>query len=160
MARSHGNVLKSESFLRLPKYFDEDIIMVTSGSLNQYSTFSGAPLFNYKNDESIVGLGLRFKTTRMPGYEKHSFGLTMREGNDLHFLVDLCIYPNHIKSHADRERRENIFGSHIHIIDETHKLNINYDTTSWTDWFKIFSGEANIDFRSTKIILPFEGELI
>ncbi|WP_347473249.1 hypothetical protein ABEF86_16805 (plasmid) [Acinetobacter thermotolerans] len=132
--------------------------MSTYGSQHQYSKFA-APLYDM-NGDNIAGLSVRFETNRTQGYMKHTLGLLLREGSVTNPILDVCIYPNAARSHVDRKTRTKIFGSHIHILDDVSKLDIDYNTTTWSDYFSIFALGANIEFSSPKIIGPFEGELL
>jgi len=158
--RNYGNILKSSYLLAMPKYFEESIIMKTDSKGGDKSAFSGSPLFNFDTDESIAGLSLFFRTHRTPISQKHSLGLVLREGRDLIFLYDLCIYPNEQKSHMDRKTRKSFYGSHVHILGEVNCANLDYDSINWHDCLEIFAKETNITFESNKILGPFDGELI
>jgi hypothetical protein len=157
MVRTFGNIVENKEILAIPKQFNGDVFMASSGD---DSLFLGAPVFNKTTGESIVGLGINFRAKRTPAYAKYNFGLTLREGGDLHILLDLCIYPNHMKSHMDRQKKERFFGSHIHILGENKQLNIDYNMHNWLDCFSIFMLHANIEFTSTRIVEPFAGDLI
>lgn len=148
----------AKNLITTPKLFSDDVLMETSGTKHQYSKFS-APVL-YANGENIVGLSLRFESNRTQGYRTHRLGLMLREGSLLNPIIDLCFYPNHVRAHMDRVKRETIYGSHIHILNNVNKLDVDYDKCSWNDFFNMFANQANVNFTSAKIVQPFEGELL
>lgn len=148
----------AKKLISTPKLFTDDVVMETSGAKNQYSKFS-APIL-YSNGENITGLSLRLESNRTQAYRTHRFGLMLREGALLNPILDLCFYPNFTKAHVDRVRRIAIYGSHVHILNDVNKLDVDYDKCTWGDYFKMFANQANITFMSSKIIEPFEGELL
>lgn len=140
------------------KFFTDDVVMQTEGAKNQYSKFT-APVF-YPNGDNIVGLSLRFESNRSQGYRIHRLGLMLREGSFLNPILDLCFYPNFARAHMDRIKRETIYGSHVHILNDVKKLDVDYDKCNWIDYFGMFANHANVNFSSSKIVQPFEGELL
>lgn len=152
------NLDKAKHLITVKKIFTDDVIMQTTGSQNQYSKFS-SPVYDEQGD-NIPGLSLRFETNRTQGYMKHSLGLLLREGATTNPIIDLCIYPNTARSHVDRATRTKIYGSHLHILNNVSQLDLDYNNTTWPDYFAMFAQEANIEFGSSKIIGPFEGELL
>lgn len=147
-----------KSLIEAKKIFADDVIMETSGKQNQYSRFS-APVCDLSGD-NIPGLSIRFDTNRTQGFMKHTLGLIWRNGVTNYPILDLCIYPNGARSHIDRATRTSIYGSHIHIINDVYKLDIDYNVMRWSDCFNLFKEKANIDFSSSKIIGAFEGDLL
>lgn len=158
--RNYGDILNCSCLLAMPKYFEESIVMSTDSKSGDRSTFSGSPLIDFESNDSIVGMSLFFRTHRTPISQKHSLGLVVREGRDLIFLYDLCIYPNQQKSHMDRKSRKAFYGSHIHILGEVKSANLDYDSITWHDCLEIFAKDTNIKLESSKILGPFDGELI
>ena len=152
------DVDKAKQLIKMKKIFMDDLVMETTGSQNQYSKFL-SPIYDVKGD-NIPGLSIRFESNRTQGYIKHTLGLLLREGAITNPIVDVCIYPNSARSHVDRSTRTKIYGSHIHILNEVSKLELDYNTCCWNDSFSIFAKEANIEFSSPLIIGPFEGELL
>lgn len=152
------DIENAKTLLSMEKFFIDDVIMKTTGAQHQYSKFA-APVYD-SNGDNIAGLSFRFESNRTQGYMKHALGLLLREGSITNPILDVCIYPNATRSHVDRSSRIKIFGSHIHILDGVKKLDIDYNTNTWADYFLIFAKEANLEFRSAKIIGPFEGELL
>lgn len=149
---------RARLLIAVKKIFTEDVIMQTTGSQHQYSRFS-SPVYDELGD-NIPGLSLRLETNRTQGYMKHTFGLLLREGSITNPIIDLCIYPNTARSHVDRATRKKIYGSHLHILNNVSQLDLDYNTNTWPDYFSLFAREANIEFSSSKIIGPFEGELL
>lgn len=148
----------AKTLLESKKIFTEDVIMQTSGKQNQYSRFS-APVSDI-NGDNIPGLSIRFDTNRTQGFMKHTLGLLWRNGLVTHPILDICIYPNSARSHMDRVARTSIYGSHIHLINDVYKLDIDYNSIQWFDCFELFKEKSNIDFSSSKIIGAFEGDLL
>lgn len=148
----------ARSLLEQRKTFADDVVMETSGKQNQYSRFS-APLCDTKGD-NIPGLSLRFETNRTQGFMKHRLGLMWRQGLITYQILDICIYPNTIRSHTDRSARIVIYGSHIHTINDVYKLDIDYDSVNWSDCFDLFKEKSNTEFLSLEIVGAFEGDLI
>lgn len=149
---------KAERLLKMKKVFSGDLVMETSGSQNQYSKFL-SPIYDIKGD-NIPGLSIRLESNRTQGYMKHTLGLLLREGPSTNPIIDVCIYPNMARSHVDRSTRTKIYGSHLHLLNSVSKLELDYNTSCWSDYFSIFAKEANIEFKSTLIVGPFEGELL
>lgn len=158
MRNSIINLEKAKLLITVKKIFPDDVIMQTTGSQHQYSRFS-APLYDEQGD-NIPGLSLRLETNRTQGYMKHTLGLLLREGSITNPIIDLCIYPNTTRSHIDRATRTKIYGPHLHILNSVSQLDLDYNNTTWSDYFAMFAREANITFSSSKIIGPFEGELL
>ena len=158
--RNYGDILNCSYLLAMPKSFEESIVMTTDFKGGDKSSFSGSPLINCDSNESIIGMSLFFRTHRTPISQKHSLGLVLREGRNLIFLYDLCIYPNQQKSHMDRKTRKAFYGSHIHILGEVKSANLDYDSITWQDCLEIFAKDTNITLESNKILGPFDGELI
>lgn len=152
------NIELAKNLITIPKLFTDDIVMETSGAKHQYSKFS-APLL-YSNGENITGLSLRLESNRTQAYRIHRFGLMLRDGAMLNPILDFCIYPNFTRAHMDRVKRITIYGSHVHILNDVNKLDVDYDECTWRDCFKMFANQANITFTSNKVIEPFEGELL
>lgn len=157
MVRTYGNIEGNRRILAIEKVFYDDVIMVNHGESSQ---FIAAPVFDKSTGESIVGVGLRFNAKRMGNYVKYNFGLSMRLGSDLHWILDLCMYPASIRSHADRAKKTVIYGSHLHALGDTHKIDIDFATQTWQDCFSLFQEKANIRFLSNVVIEPFAGELL
>ncbi|MFI8146094.1 hypothetical protein [Acinetobacter sp. ABJ_C5_2] len=152
------DIALAEELISMRKVFTDDVIMETFGTQHQYSRFS-APLYNLEGN-NVKGLSLRFETNRTQGFMKHSLGLMLREGASTNLILDLCIYPNGARSHMDRARRITIYGSHIHILNDVHKVDVDYNKITWSDCFSLFREKANVEFSSSKVIGPFEGELL
>lgn len=152
------DVEKARSLITMNKMFTDDVVMLTTGKQNQYSKFS-SPVYDLQGN-NIPGLSIRFESNRTQGYMKHALGLLLRDGAITNPIIDVCIYPNSARSHVDRSARIKIYGSHVHILNDVIKLDIDYNTTTWLDYFSIFRLQANIEFSSSKIIGPFEGELL
>jgi hypothetical protein len=140
------------------KLFTENVVMQTEGAKCQYSKFT-APVL-YANGDNVVGLSLRFESNRSQGYRIHRLGLMFREGSLLNPIIDLCFYPNYTRAHMDKAKRETIYGSHVHILNDVKKLDVNYDKCNWMDYLGMFAKQANVNFSSCKIVQPFEGELL
>lgn len=59
-------------------------------------------------------------------------------------IYQLEIYPDFILSHRENKKEE-IYGSHIHDLHSTYKvINMDYDTR-WYDWLDYFCECANIE---------------
>lgn len=158
MRNSIIDLERAKLLITVKKIFPDDVIMQTTGSQHQYSRFS-SPVYDEQGD-NIPGLSLRLETNRTQGYMKHTLGLLLREGSIVNPIIDLCIYPNTARSHVDRTTRTKIYGSHLHILNNVSQLDLDYNNTTWPDYFAMFAREANIDFSSSKIFGPFEGELL
>lgn len=152
------DIEKARQLIRMKKTFMDDLVMKTTGSQNQYSKFL-SPIYDV-NGDNIPGLSIRLESNRTQGYMKHTLGLLLREGAITNPIVDVCIYPNGARSHIDRSTRTKIYGSHLHILNDVSKLDLDYNTNCWSDYFSVFAKEANIEFKSPLIIGPFEGELL
>ncbi|MCO8044955.1 hypothetical protein NI467_06235 [Acinetobacter bohemicus] len=158
MRNSIIDLERAKLLIAAKKIFTDDVIMQTTGSQHQYSRFS-SPVYDERGD-NIPGLSLRLETNRTQGYMKHTLGLLLREGSATNPIIDLCIYPNTTRSHVDRATRTKIYGSHLHILNNVSQLDLDYNSTTWPDYFAMFAHEANIEFSSSRIIGPFEGELL
>lgn len=158
MRNSIIDLERAKLLITVKKIFPDDVVMQTTGSQHQYSRFS-APVYDEQGD-NIPGLSFRLETNRTQGYLKHTLGLLLREGSITNPILDLCIYPNMARSHMDRATRTKIYGSHLHLLDCVSQLDLDYNTTTWLDCFLMFASDANIEFGSSKIIGPFEGELL
>lgn len=160
MSRFYGDIKKNQAILEMPKLFSDDLIMETDTTTGNESRFNGAMLINAESMDNIPGLSLRFTACRTPEYNLCRFGLFLRDGADLCTLLDICVYPTSRRSHADRKKRISIYGSHYHILNETHVLDMDYDTNNWLDYLVRFKEMANISFTSSVIVPPFAGELL
>lgn len=158
--RCFGDLDEGRSILEAPKYFDYPVIMQKQNKKPSQCLFSGAPIFETSSDENIVGLSLYFRTHRAPDSFKHSFGLIQRIGNKQNWLYDLCIYPPFQRSHVDKKKRQVFYGSHIHLLDDSLKVDLDYDSCTWLDYLNFFAEQTNIKLTSSTVIEPFAGELL
>lgn len=160
MGRFYGDINKTRKLLEKPKIFSESVVMETDSATGSNSRFYGTLLIDTVTGYNIPGLSIRFTACRTPEYNLCRFGLFVRDGANFCTILDICIYPTTRKSHADKKKRISIYGSHYHILNETHKLDMDFDECIWLDYFERFKQMANIDFTSKIIVPPFAGELL
>ncbi|WP_215895451.1 hypothetical protein [Acinetobacter pullicarnis] len=149
-----------KKILETPKYFESPIIV--SRDINKFSLyqFSGAPVYETSTDLNIVGLSIFLRTNIAPDSMKHSFGLVQNIGKNKKWIYDLCIYPEHQRSHVDRKKREVFYGPHVHCLDDSFEINLDYSVDEWDRWFGLFAKNINLQIRSDDIMGPLAGELL
>ncbi|WP_033134834.1 hypothetical protein [Acinetobacter sp. MN12] len=146
--------------LETPKYFESPIKMTRDINKISFHQFSGAPVYEVSTELNIIGLSIFLRTNIAPDTMKHSFGLMQRVGNERKWIYDLCIYPEHQKSHVDRRKREVFYGPHVHCLDDSFEIKLNYKIDEWDKWFHFFAEKINLQIRSSDIMGPLAGELL
>lgn len=154
------NSIDGKKILDVPKYFDSSILMARDTRRFSFYHFSGAPVYEVSTDLNIIGLSLFLRTNIAPDTMKHSFGLMQRVGNERKWIYDLCVYPEHQKSHVDRNKKEVFYGPHVHCLDESFEIPLNFKIEEWDKWFHFFAEKINLEVRSNDIIGPLAGELL
>ena len=158
--RCFGDLKEGKSVLETPKYFEPSVRMRRDTKKNSLYQFSGAPVHEVSSEENIVGLSIFLRTNIAPDSMKHSFGLIQRVGNKTNWLYDLCVYPQHQRSHIDKLKRKVFYGPHIHVLDDTNEMDLCYELHEWNKWFHLFAKNINLQIRSNDIIEPLAGELL
>lgn len=146
--------------LEAPKYFESPIKMTRDVKKISFHQFSGAPVYEASTELNIVGLSIFLRTNIAPDTMKHSFGLMQKIGNERKWIYDLCIYPEHQKSHVDRKKREVFYGPHVHCLDDSYEIKLDYEIDEWDKWFHFFAKKINLEVRSNDIMGPLAGELL
>lgn len=155
--RCFGDLDEGKRILEAPKYFESPVKMTREiNNLSLYK-FSGAPIYETSTELNIVGLSIFLRTNIAPDSMKHSFGLVQRVGKKTNWLYDLCVYPEHQRSHVDKKKRE-VFMDHTFIFLMTH-LKLTYLTILkiGKDGFQLFAKNINLQIRSSDIMEPLAG---
>lgn len=158
--RCFGDVIEGKRILETPKYFESPIKMRRDINKLSLYLFSGAPIFETSTDLNIVGLSIYLRTNITPDSMKHSFGLIQTVGKNINWIYDLCIYPKHQRSHVDKKKREVFYGPHIHVLDESFEIGLDYEIDEWQKWFHFFAENINLQIMSDDIMEPLAGELL
>ena len=158
--RCFGDLSEGKLILETPKYFDYPIRMQQDIRKITLHQFSGAPIYEVSTDENIVGLSIFCRTNIAPDSMKHSFGLIQKVGNQINWIYDLCVYPKHQKSHVDRKKREVFHGPHVHYLNDSFEINLDYPVDDWKNWFYLFAKNINLQIKSNDIMEPLAGELL
>ena len=151
--------MMEKKILEMPKYFDSPVTMARDINKYSFHHFSGAPVYELSTDLNIVGLSIFLRTNIAPDSMKHSFGLMQKVGNNKKWIYDLCIYPEHQKSHVDKMKREVFYGPHVHCLDNAYEIKLSYGIDEWDKWFHFFAKNINLQVRSSDIMGPLAGEL-
>lgn len=97
--------------------------------------------------------------------EVSSFGLMYTDGSTKYRVFMLEIYPDHVRSHYDKKKKEEIFGPHIHLGDEklqqiTKKVYSKLNNSDLNRWIYRFNRHARILSNGNKYIKPpFDNDL-
>lgn len=158
--RCIGDLEEGQRILDTPKYFDLPIIMQKDNNKPSLYNFSGSPVYETQSTENIVGLSIFLRTNVTIDSMKHSFGLVQRIGRQMNWIYDLCIYPEHQRSHVDRIQKKVYYGPHAHILDKTIEIKLEHELNDWNKWFQVFAQNINLEILSNDIIEPLAGELL
>jgi len=89
-------------------------------------------------------LFIEIECRQYPDFTYHSFMLQLTYKKHVNVLYQIEVYPDFKLSHREKKNVE-IYGSHIHNLYETNKVqDLDYDS-SWYGWLKYFCTKANIE---------------
>lgn len=100
--------------------------------------------YTFMDGDVADGLFFEIDCRVYPDFTYHSFMLKLVHKKHVNVIYQLEVYPEIIESHRG-VKGEVIFGSHIHNLHSTSKVeDIAYDER-WYEWLKYFCKNANIN---------------
>ncbi|WP_303229183.1 hypothetical protein [Comamonas kerstersii] len=155
-------VLQCAAWCKQVKYLNDEIVWSEKPSRSDYLLATSALL---DGDKKTIP-HLSFKGEFRPGKrgDQMSYGLMYHHGRDIRRVFMLEVYPQHIRSHIERDGTE-MFGPHIHLGDErleqvTREVLTQIGTVTAHAWLERFRRHARIkDYLNAKLESPFGDEL-
>lgn len=113
--------------------------------------------YTYIDGDIAPGLFFEIECRRYPDFIYHSFKLQLLHNKHTNVIYQMEVYPEFKLSHRGKDGKV-LYGTHIHHLKQTYKVdNMPYET-NWYEWLKYFCEKANINI-SGKHNQPFIDEL-
>lgn len=147
-----------ETFITKPKEIYEDIDFSTHERTGVYKLeLIWRNAYTLIDKDIADGLFFEIQCRRYPDFIYHSFALHYVYEKHTNIIYQMEVYPDTKLSHRGKDGKQ-LYGTHIHHLKNTYKVEDMPYSTTWYDWLKYFCEKANINITGNHKE-PFIGEL-